>query len=57
MQLDAGAELALPPQHAGRGIYVVEGAVRWGDVDIAVTQMAAQAGRWRPWCVQARPVG
>jgi redox-sensitive bicupin YhaK (pirin superfamily) len=47
-RLAAGAELALPPEHAERGVHVVEGAVTWGDVTIAPTQMAVQAGESAP---------
>ena len=42
VQLAAGAELALPQEHAERGVYVVDGAVSWGDADLAATQMAVQ---------------
>lgn len=47
-RLAAGAELALPPEHAERGVHVVEGAVTWGYVTIAPTQMAVQAGESAP---------
>jgi redox-sensitive bicupin YhaK (pirin superfamily) len=42
VQLTEGAELALPAGHAEHGVYVVEGALRWGELDIAATQMAVQ---------------
>jgi len=48
VKLAAGTELALPPEHAERGIYVVEGSMRWGDLDLAATQMAVQAGASAP---------
>ncbi|MFC5435513.1 pirin family protein [Rhodanobacter umsongensis] len=48
VSLAAGAELALPPEHAERGVHVVEGAVRWGSLDIGATQMAVQAGPSAP---------
>ncbi|NYE27921.1 hypothetical protein HDE78_000867 [Rhodanobacter sp. K2T2] len=48
VKLAAGTELALPPEHAERGIYVVEGGMRWGDLDLAATQMAVQAGASAP---------
>jgi redox-sensitive bicupin YhaK (pirin superfamily) len=48
VQLAAGAELALPSEHAERGIYVVEGAVGWGELSIAAMQMAVQSGPSAP---------
>jgi redox-sensitive bicupin YhaK (pirin superfamily) len=48
VSLDAGAELALPQEHAERGAHVVEGAVQWGSLDIVATQMAVQAGPSAP---------
>ncbi|MHB1056728.1 MAG: pirin family protein [Rhodanobacter sp.] len=48
VRLDAGAELALPPEHAERGVHVVEGAVSWGGLDIGAQQMAVQAGPAAP---------
>lgn len=44
VRLEAGAELALPPEHAERGVHVVEGAVRWGELELGAQQMAVQAG-------------
>ncbi|HUW53866.1 MAG TPA: pirin family protein [Rhodanobacter sp.] len=44
----AGAELALPPEHVERGIHVAEGAVGWGELELAATQMAVQAGPSAP---------
>ncbi|MGY3039318.1 redox-sensitive bicupin YhaK (pirin superfamily) [Rhodanobacter sp. TND4EL1] len=44
VSLQAGAELALPGEHAERGVHVIDGAVRWGDLDIGQHQMAVQAG-------------
>lgn len=43
-KLAADAELAWPAEHTERGIFVVEGGVRWGDLNISGAQMAVQAG-------------
>ena len=48
VQLAAGAELALPLEHAERGVHVVEGAVSWGDLAIGASEMAVQAGPSAP---------
>ncbi|MGH8160502.1 MAG: pirin family protein [Rhodanobacter sp.] len=48
VQLAAGAELALPPEHTERGVHVVEGAVSWGDLAIGAAEMAVQAGPLAP---------
>jgi redox-sensitive bicupin YhaK (pirin superfamily) len=48
VRLEAGAELALPGEHAERGVHVVEGAVRWGELDVGAQQMAVQAGDQPP---------
>ncbi len=48
VQLAAGAELTLPPEHAERGVHVVEGAIRWGGLEVAANQMAVQAGSAAP---------
>ena len=48
VSLEAGAELALPQEHAERGVHVVEGAVRWGGLDIGASEMAVQAGPSAP---------
>lgn len=48
VQLAAGAELALPAEHAERGVHVVEGAIRWGELEIGAQQMAVQAGPAAP---------
>jgi len=48
VQLAAGKELALPPEHVERGVYVVEGKVSWGELDLAAKQMAVQAGSSAP---------
>jgi redox-sensitive bicupin YhaK (pirin superfamily) len=47
-RLEAGAELALPEEHAERGVHVIEGEVSWGDVTLTATQMAVQAGESAP---------
>ena len=43
-RLEAGAELALPQEHAEHGVHVIEGEVSWGDVTLTAKQMAVQAG-------------
>jgi redox-sensitive bicupin YhaK (pirin superfamily) len=48
MNLQAGAELALPGEHAERGVHVINGSVRWGDLHIGQQQMAVQAGDQPP---------
>ncbi|RCS30553.1 pirin family protein [Rhodanobacter denitrificans] len=48
VQLAAGAELALPTEHSERGVHVVEGAVRWGELEVGALQMAVQAGPAAP---------
>ncbi len=48
VQLAAGAELALPAEHAERGVHVVEGAIRWGELEVGAQQMAVQAGASAP---------
>jgi len=47
-RLQAGTELALPQEHAERGVHVAEGAVEWGGVALAAGQMAVQAGAPAP---------
>lgn len=39
-RLDAGARITLPAQHAEWGVYVVEGAVRVGDLALGALDMA-----------------
>jgi len=48
VQLVAGAELAVPQEHLERGVFVVDGAVRWGELEVAATQMAVQTGPSAP---------
>ncbi|HEY0198932.1 MAG TPA: pirin family protein [Rhodanobacter sp.] len=48
VQLKEGAGLPLPNEHVERGILVVDGAVGWGDLDVAAGQMAVQAGLSSP---------
>jgi redox-sensitive bicupin YhaK (pirin superfamily) len=48
VSLDADAELALPQEHAERGVHVVEGAVQWGGLDVGANEMAVQAGPSAP---------
>lgn len=47
-QLEAGAEVILPDEHAERGVHVVEGEVSWGDLSVSAAQMAVQAGSSAP---------
>jgi redox-sensitive bicupin YhaK (pirin superfamily) len=47
-RLEADAEIALPEEHAERGVHVIEGEVSWGDVIIGPAQMAVQAGESAP---------
>jgi redox-sensitive bicupin YhaK (pirin superfamily) len=48
VQLKKGTELPMPVEHVERGILVVDGAVGWGDLDVAAGQMAVQAGTSSP---------
>jgi len=48
VQLEAGAELTLPPEHTERGVHVVDGAVSWGELEIGANEMAVQAGASAP---------
>ena len=48
VHLAAGAELALPQEHVERGVFVVDGAVRWGELELAAAQMAVQTGPSAP---------
>ncbi len=48
VQLKEGAGLPLPNEHVERGVLVVDGAVGWGDLDVAAGQMAVQAGLSSP---------
>ncbi len=48
VQMAAGTELALPQEHLERGVFVVDGAVGWGELELAVAQMAVQAGPSAP---------
>jgi len=47
-RLDAGATLDWPTEHAERGVHVIEGAVRWGELDVPPGLMAVQAGDGAP---------
>jgi len=44
VRMEAGATLALPREHAERGVYVVDGGVVWGELPLAAAQMAVQHG-------------
>jgi hypothetical protein len=46
--LEAGTEWPMPQEHEERGVLVVDGALRWGQLDIAAGQMAVQAGSSSP---------
>ncbi|HZX70161.1 MAG TPA: pirin family protein [Rhodanobacter sp.] len=48
VNLAAGAELAMPDEHLERGVFVVDGAVEWGGLEIAAAHMAVQAGAMAP---------
>lgn len=48
VSLAAGAKLALPDEHLERGVFVVDGAVQWGELDVAARQMAVQGGPSAP---------
>ncbi|HTV84155.1 MAG TPA: pirin family protein [Dyella sp.] len=54
-RMQAGAQLALPQEHAERGVHVVEGEVSWGGVTLAPGEMAVQAADTAP-PVQAKTV-
>ncbi len=43
-RLDAGAELALPSEHAEHGVHVIEGELAWCGAKLAAGRMAAQSG-------------
>jgi redox-sensitive bicupin YhaK (pirin superfamily) len=42
--LQAGASLAWPGEHVERGVHVIDGQVQWGDLTVAPSQVAVQAG-------------
>ncbi|HEU4669146.1 MAG TPA: pirin family protein [Dyella sp.] len=47
-RLEAGATLDWPPEHAERGVHVIEGGVRWNGLDVSPGLMAVQAGDAAP---------
>ena len=47
-KVEAGAELALPEEHAERGVHVIEGEVEWGGEVLSATQVAVQSGASAP---------
>jgi len=47
-RLEAGAVLEFPPEHAERGIHLIEGDVSWGEINLSPTSMAVQAGPSAP---------
>lgn len=47
-QLEHGASLTLPLEHAERGVHVIDGEVTWGELTIGAAQMATQAGGSTP---------
>jgi redox-sensitive bicupin YhaK (pirin superfamily) len=46
--LEAGAELPWPEEHVERGVCVIDGEVRWGDLTVPAAQAAVQAGDAAP---------
>lgn len=48
VQLQAGTKWPMPQEHVERGVLVVEGSLRWGDLDVGAGQMAVQAGPSSP---------
>lgn len=48
VNLAAGAEMAMPAEHVERGVFVVEGAVAWGELDVVSPRMAVQTGPSAP---------
>ncbi|MEO6799473.1 MAG: pirin family protein [Rhodanobacter sp.] len=46
--MQAGTELAMPEEHVERGVFVAEGAVEWGGLEIAAARMAVQTGPLAP---------
>jgi len=47
-RLEAGAELALPTEHAEHGVHVIEGELAWGELSVAAGRMAVQMGAAAP---------
>lgn len=47
-QLESGASLTLPEEHAERGVHVIDGEVTWGDLTIGASQMGTQTGEAAP---------
>ena len=47
-RLDAGAELALPAEHAEHGVHVIEGELAWGGQSLEAGRMAVQVGGAAP---------
>jgi redox-sensitive bicupin YhaK (pirin superfamily) len=47
-RLDAGAELALPAEHAEHGVHVIEGGLAWGELSVTAGRMAVQTGAAAP---------
>ncbi|HKR76780.1 MAG TPA: pirin family protein [Rhodanobacter sp.] len=47
-RLDAGAELALPAEHAEHGVHVIEGGLEWGGLALEAGRMAVQAAGSAP---------
>lgn len=43
-RLDAGAELALPAEHAEHGVHVIDGELAWGGLSVPAGRMAVQSG-------------
>lgn len=51
VRLVAGAELALPIEHAERGVHVLDGELAWGELALGADQMAAHIGGEAPLLV------
>lgn len=47
-RLEAGAVVLLPEEHFERGVHVVEGEMSWGELALAPSHMAVQAGEAAP---------
>jgi redox-sensitive bicupin YhaK (pirin superfamily) len=43
-RLDAGAELAMPAEHAEHGVHVIDGELEWGGLVVPAGQAAVQSG-------------
>ena len=48
VRFDAGAELALPAEHAEHGVHVIEGELEWAGLSLDAGRMAVQTGASPP---------